>query len=633
MAIEFPDSTLFFDVETHTIAERYALSAREYFRLGGYCWGESDDIILTSDYDEMIRVIRSADVVVGHNIHGFDLSVLFGVESIEPVHMAREDKVFDTLTHATLVNPAPYNYVNRAGRTLKSNTPATARKWFSLDNQAFQLGVEGKSHKFSDLADPFEFEFVPNISKKTGKVLKTGTMRKREGVCCGAGHIPLDHEDYREYLKQDVRATRHVARELLKLGPLDDYAWRTQLVAACDAQISRNGVVIDQNLVDARIAEQDYTTANVINELHDKYNFPVNGKKAMSSKLGKEAVLKAFADLGVHTNGMDRTENGALSFSGDSIKKACGYVRGNDEWVRPEKGNQAALDLAEALGILAGTRTLPQLTKLCTHPDGKVHPTIMALQRSGRKSTTEPGVTIFDSNHKDYFLSDSELEAWMCFDYSNADSRVVAALSGDREYAKRLLPGVDGHVISAIAAYGEEVFQADPKRYRKNAKPLIHTWGYGGGAKTMSEKNDLPMSVTQKFVASCNRMYPRVVAWQNRVREEARKLGYVLNPWGRKMPTEKGREHTQAPALQGQGGTTELLNDAVTTLPDRNLRQVKFTVHDELCASIPYATLEQDTKIFVDAMTGVIDVPGGQRTDFPVGYGEPGRNWKEAEHA
>src|SRR6266850_5556264 len=138
MAIEFPDSTLFFDVETHTIAERYALPAREYFRLGGYCWGESDDIILTDDYDEMLRVIRSADVVVGHNIHGFDLSVLFGVESIEPVWMAREERVFCTLTHATLVNPAPYNYVNRAGRTLKSNTPATARKWFSLDNQAFQ---------------------------------------------------------------------------------------------------------------------------------------------------------------------------------------------------------------------------------------------------------------------------------------------------------------------------------------------------------------------------------------------------------------------------------------------------------------------------------------------------------------
>lgn len=54
------------------------MEPREFFRLGQYGWGRDGDIVLTTDYDEMVEVVRSARLVIGHNIHSFDLTALFG---------------------------------------------------------------------------------------------------------------------------------------------------------------------------------------------------------------------------------------------------------------------------------------------------------------------------------------------------------------------------------------------------------------------------------------------------------------------------------------------------------------------------------------------------------------------------
>src|SRR5699024_5722847 len=120
----------------------------------------------------------------------------------------------------------------------------------------------------------------------------------------------------------------------------------------------------------------------------------------------------------------------------------------------------AAADLGQALAELKGQRSLAQLALDSLHPDGFVHPDITMLQRSGRWSTTEPGLTIWGSRteelayEKSYFIPDNEDECLLEIDYSNADARVVAWLSGDRKYAERFEPGADGHLINAWTAWG-----------------------------------------------------------------------------------------------------------------------------------------------------------------------------------
>lgn len=629
--IVFPDDTLFFDIETHSIKERYQWTPREYFRLGGYSWGESDEIHITDDLDEMLAVIRRAGTVIGHNIHAFDLSVLFGVDSWEQLRMAREFRVVDTMTHATLAWPAPYKYVDYKGNKQTVTKPEKARSWFKLANMAHQLEVPGKLLELSEIADQYEFEFRP-ILKKDGTPGKR-TEKIRKDVCCGYGHIPLDHELFREYLRDDVRAARHVARGLLKILPLGQYEWEEQVSAGILAQISRNGAVVARADATEMVYAQAWDAAHMLNWLRDEFGFPLTGKKPLASDLGKEAVLKAMKELGISTNGLDRTEKGALSFGGDSIKKACGYVETNSGFEPVEGIPDRVLAFAKALSTLAGQRSMPELTLASMHPDGRVHPEIASLQKSGRNSVTDPGLTVYDKRYK--HLIEADPDCGLCeFDYSNADARVVAALSGDRSFAERFKPGKDGHLINAIAVWGKEKVLSDIEYYRnKLSKRMGHAWGYRVGAGTLSRNTGLPESVTKKFLTGLNRAYPGVVAWQNAVVAKARRLGYVQNLWGRRMKVDKDRVFTQAPALEGQGGTTEIMKRGMFKMPDRLIRMIKVPIHDALLAAIPLATWDEDRALFVKCLTSEMDPPGGQHIDFPVGFTEtPARTWAEAGH-
>lgn len=636
----FSETTLFLDIETHSITERYAKTPREYFVLGGYSWGESPEVTLTSDYDELMVEIDKATVVVGHNIHQFDLAVLFGVDSDIPLSMARQKKVFCSFIHATLANPPPQGYyTGREGKQVKCKKPAEYKKWLSLDNQAFQLGVEGKSASVSAIADRYAFTEEIQYSEKTGKELKKRKKVPIPGRCCGFGFIDINDQEFRDYLTQDVLCAREVARGLIDRHPMNAYAWRAQLRAAIDAQVSKNGIRLNVETATRRVRDMAEITAYGLDELHTKFDLPLHGKKPLATKLGKEALLKALASVGVKEMALDRTDTGAPSFSGDSIKKACGWIEADEGWARPTEGeiNDAALDLADLVATLAGQRSLPELALASIYEDGFAHPSILPLQRSGRVSTTEPGLTIWDDSHKDYWEADNEDEILIEFDFSNADQRIVAALSGDRKYAIRFEEGQDGHLINAQAAWGKDVVGTDKHNpvtamYRQKAKPGGHAWGYRVGVKKLAATLNISLEEAKNFLGALNKEFSGVVAWQDRVVARAQRDGYIVNDWGRRMPIT-GRAYTQGPALEGQSGTNEILTDGLFMLPNRLIRMIKIEIHDALLFSIPKASLDRDARLVVACLSKTWKPRhGGQTIEFTVGHGEPGKTWKDAVH-
>lgn len=637
----FSDTTLFIDIETHSIEERRAHRPEDYFRIGGWSWGEDEEVHITEDYHEFMALFDKATMILAHNGHAFDFRVLFGSESLEPVRLARQRKLCDTLIHATLALPAPFKpYIDNHGVTRPSHKPEHYRKWYKLDNLAYQLGVEGKLFDLNELADRFSHTYEPIILKSGKPSMSKGEPRMRkvpiEGICCGFGNIPTDNEEFREYLRYDVRALRNVARELLRRHPWNFYAQREQVKMACMAQITENGFRVDQDAMNARIYEQSETTAWLLNDLNDKFELPLHKKKPLATDIGKAALLKALDEVGIPESALDVTPNGAPSFSADSLKRAAGYVEVNDVLKPPENGNEAAIHLVEAAATLAGQRSLADLTAESLWEDGFVHPDIMPLQRSGRCSTTKPGLTIWDSSHKDYYLPDSDDDLLVEFDFSNADARAVAAESGDKEYAVRFQPGQDGHLINAIAMWGElkvKASEAMTKFYRQKGKPIGHGWGYKMGPSKMSKMYGIPFAEAKKLLGNLSRAFPGVVRWQQKVSEFALQHGYVINDWGRKMPVEPDREFTQAPALFGQGDTNELLWDGIIRLPERLLLRVKLTIHDAFVMSLAKDTMDEDIATVVRCVSRTWKPKnGGQAIDFPLGYGTPGRNWREAEH-
>jgi DNA polymerase-1 len=322
---------------------------------------------------------------------------------------------------------------------------------------------------------------------------------------------------------------------------------------------------------------------------------------------------------------MTTSKNPTPSLGGDALKMLT-------------EGTPAE-DLGNALAELMGQRPLAQQALDYVQADGYVHPSITYLQRSGRLSTTKPGLTTWSARgpkavEKEYFICEPGYKL-VEFDYSNADARVVAAYSGDPEYIHRFDPGVDAHELTGRMVYGDEVYDSDPKRYRQEAKMMTHAYSYGARPLTLARQTGLPIETTTLFCQQMDRMYAGVVQWQ-RDSAAAGESGYITNDWGRRMMVSQGRSFTQSSALLGQSGTREILVDGLIRLAEVDIRYItylKAQVHDACVFEIPCATLEEDMKVIERLMSCTWKPQtGGQLVEFTLSSGQPADDWYRAGH-
>lgn len=653
---------LFFDIESHNAGKQYGMSPREFGRLYQYAWNDGP-VVLTEDYDEMIRVIREADYVVGHNIISFDLSVLFGVESLEALYMAMNRKVIDTYYLANLLTPAPYAYTNKQGavRTAAAKPIEHAMSWLGLENLCFQFGLEGKFGSLRDLAKKY------NPPKTLVADLDYSL-------------IPLDDPDFRAYAEQDVPAMRGLYHYLIAKLKRDnypgEYVWREmELMSATVGQMARNGILVNQEYANERISEMATKREEVMAWLVENYDFPTTGKNPWATDKGKEVILQVLADFGITPETRDWPRNapsakspeGSLKMGGEELKMLA-------EGASPE-----AMEFVEAIASLKGMRTIPQLVMESMKEDGRVHPEISSLQRSGRWSFTKPGVTIFGERSealkadKALFVA-AEGNVLAGFDYSSADARAMAALSGDDEFARRFETDAEGEALhDAHNLTGEAMFGKEPywKSVDDKGKPTLrpvakiagHAQNYNVGgyklANTLNEaskKEDLGLTfwapantrygqkeipffedslLTRDMISAFNEAYPWLKRFKDRSVEEG-ESGIITNSWGRRMKVDEGSAYTQGPALYGQSTTREIMGDAILKLIRRGdyyIRALRAIIHDELLVELDETRVEEDIKVIKECM----EIDFDPKTNvsivipFPVGYGY-GKTWKEAGH-
>ena len=584
---------LYLDIETHEAERRWGMSLPEFFRLGQFSFGNDPTVTLTPDYREVLEACNQADGIIAHNGHPFDFSVLLGNAALD---LALDNRLFDTMVYANLACPAPHMFKMRPKEGGKPRTVITEGKpemvsmWLSLDNLAFKFDLPGKEGDLKALA------------KKYG----------------GFGLIPVDDPEYRAYAEQDIHLLRGVTTELLYVHTPTEYDWREQTKAAIDAQMSRNGLHVDVPAAQKRVADLAERKAELLSELVE-YGLPQEGKMPWRTTSGKTAVIRALTKFGLNpeeTPGWPQLKTGP-SLSGPVIIE---FTSGTD-----------AAEFGISLAELQGQRSLAEqaLTYLCS--DGRIHPTISGWQMSGRRSVTKPGLTTWGERNpidKEYLVA-SEGRKLIEFDLSNADQRIVAALSGDPEYAKRFLPGADGHEISGRLMYGSIAYDSDPEAHRKIAKALSHAYAYGAGSRRLAATAKQSLELAERFVAAMKRAYPGVIAWQNRVRDLAAR-GFVINRWGRRIMVDKERAYTQAPAAHGQSGTSEVLYDGMIKMARRDIRLIYWLVcpvHDAILMDVPDDHIDYVHKVVPECMVQTIN-----GIEFPVSAGPAGRTWAEARH-
>lgn len=653
---------VFFDSETFSSGREYGMTPESFVRLFQYAINDGPvqlkEIHSLADLEEVRDILRAADYVVGHNIISSDMTWIFGMDSIEPLYMAMDRKVIDTFYLGALLLPAPFAFkrANGSVSTASSKPVEHTMGWLALANLAHQFSLPGKFGSLKELAKKYN----PPGTKVADYEY---------------GLIDLDDEDFRSYAEADVVAVRalyhFLMNEIRKQDYPGEYIWREmELMSATAGQMHRNGILVNQEYANKRVAEMAEKREEIMAWLVEKYDFPTEGKSPWASAKGKEAIISALADYGVTPESHDwpRTPTGALKLGGEDLKM---LVEGTE-----------AEEFVDAIAELKGMRSIPQLVLDTMKADGRVHPDITALQRSGRWSFTNPGVTIFGERNeklkadKALFIAE-EGNVLAGFDYSSADARAMAALSGDDEFAKRFEEDengealYDGHNLTGEAIFGVDTYYGDGPRDKK-AKPALrpvskaagHAQNYNIGAYKLANTLNLeskreklglhfwaPANTkygqkpieqfedsmdTREFIKNFNESYVWLKRFKDKAVQEAEDNGYVTNFWGRRMAVDSGRAYTMGPALHGQATTRDVMGDAILRLIRKGeyyIRAMRAIIHDELLLEFSEKTIERDIAVTKDCMECVFD-PGTNVSlalNFPVGHGY-GRTWKDASH-
>lgn len=603
-----------------------------FVRLVGWVVDDGEPQISTNPQD-LLDVLRDANVIYGHNVLGFDL-VALAVHCGANYHELAE-KAVDTLVGERTINP-PYPKL-RPG--VKLNFKALARRGLTPSDLRI-------SYRLNDVAERYGFE---------GKTDHLPRMAAQYG---GYDKIPLKLAEYWDYLRGDLIAGRDVYREMGRRAyrrNLIPVVKREMLISAIQNGMYLKGLGVDMDEVHRQIKLAEQQRSKAYELLHEKAGVPLphseirwqervevriprttkHGKRVRSlyeslflrpcpdlrmgwkwrSKTigasplttteGRDAFERALRRAGVRDGDVPYTLNGGkLALSKDALGKDA-WLRGQESipgLSRKYADNPEVLELCEA-AIMVGSASAKAeevLENVC--PDGRVHPQIGDIQASGRWAHIKPSVTNIGKRgaallQRKMFKA-KRGHVFIAIDLDQVDARAVAGWCQDPEYMKLARPGMDMHREVAFRVFGSRDDEA-----RGKAKAITHAWNYGQGPKGASAHTGLPLETTRKFDDGMKRAFPVLCRWRDRIRRKAEQTGLVPSKWGRPLRVIPGQEYTQAPAQVGQSTTRDLLCDGLLRMDREVLEMLVLVIHDEIVLEVPEERVEEISAKAMKALT------------------------------
>jgi putative DNA primase/helicase len=603
-----------FDLETSSAKQLFTGGHEGSFvRLCGVITEDGEAVI--PNERTTLATLNSTDVIYGHNILGFDLLALAHHHGAD--YDALADRARDTQALEYLVDPP-----------MSKGMP---KGYYSLDGLAERYGVAGKTHDLAALA------------RKHG----------------GYDRIPLDDQDYNDYLRGDLAASKAVEeaqRAKIKALGLVQYADREMKVVALQNRATLNGWAVDTELLKERVRHEDDQRAAAVKTLHEEYGVPLNypdryklKKKEewpqdyqdiLSVTLAREGLKddperSVEAGLAVKIPGEPRTSPWASDEGKAAIVaagKAAGATHwphspggtpltssdalGEEEWYDPKRKDTVP-GLLQVYGHIPAVRALVDTVAMATGArvkyaefakhltsQGRVHPSVGHAQGSGRWAYVEPSTSTTGKRgaakaERDVLVADPG-HMMLTSDHSQLDVRTVAALSQDPELIKMLQPGSDYHADMA------EIYCGD-RGQRDGYKPVSHGLNYGQGYLAIAKRNGLDPDMVRQAVENRGKKFWVQMEWTEKVRAQAAAGQLLDNGFGRPMRPTPERSFTQAPALMGQGASRDVMCESLLRLDrisERRMRPfLRGVIHDEIVLSVPEGEVAEWQEMLREAMT------------------------------
>jgi len=218
-------------------------------------------------------------------------------------------------------------------------------------------------------------------------------------------------------------------------------------------------------------------------------------------------------------------------------------------------------------------------------------------------------------------------------DLKSADLRIVAWESQEQELIDLLLAGKDPYLEIAKEFYKDpSITKSDPRR--QLFKSFAHGTHYLGTAKGLAERLQLSVIIAQQTQEWYFKRFPRIVAWQNRLKKNVDELGYVQNVWGYRgyfSGYVSMKTYQEAAAWSPQSTIATLINKIDRAIEAAELDRVEtnLQVHDSLVGIFPSERPELKEKILETANS--IIIPFKPLMSIPCAIKTSDKSWGDCE--
>jgi len=259
--------------------------------------------------------------------------------------------------------------------------------------------------------------------------------------------------------------------------------------------------------------------------------------------------------------------------------------------------------------------------------DGRVHTSFqMAATTTGRISSTDPNLqnipirTTEGARIRKAFVAAPGCRL-VSADYSQIELRLLAHVADIPALKESFAAGEDIHARTASEVFGVPMAGMDSAT-RRRAKAINFGIIYGISAFGLARQLGIPGGEAKVYIDAYFKRYPEIRAYMETAKEQARTLGYVLTPFGRrcwvprikdKMPQLRAYAERQAINAPLQGGAADIIKRAMVKLPvamkAAGLRaKLLLQVHDELLFEAPEAEAEALAGVAKAVMEGAVEI-------------------------
>ena len=284
------------------------------------------------------------------------------------------------------------------------------------------------------------------------------------------------------------------------------------------------------------------------------------------------------------------------------------------------------------------------LPKLINPRTGHIHTSFnQALTATGRLSSSDPNlqnIPVRTDDGKEIRKCFIPEEGCLFFsaDYSQIELRIMAHLSEDENMMEAFREGHDIHRATAAKIWHVDIDKVTDAQ-RKKAKQANFGIIYGITTYGLAQRMDIPNGEAKDLIEGYFRTFPKVQAYMEHAKEEARAKGYAETLFHRRRyladinsrnATVRGFAERNAINAPIQGTEADIIKVAMVRIWERFKKEgirskMILQVHDELNFSVFPEEREQVERIVIEEMQNAYPLNVPLTAD--AGWG---KNWLEA---